>query len=517
MKIHRGRAALVCYIVAIVALLAAGAWYVVNRQFDIYLQIGLGLGVIGIAAGILFDPQRVRKALTGRRARYGSNALLFTLAAIGILVIINFLAYNNPARLDLTEDSLYSLSDETILAISELSQDVEIKGFFTPDLEGRQEAIRPLLDEYRIESQGRVQYEFIDPIENIAATELYGVTYDGSLVVIVGEATEIIQYQYAEEREITSAIVRLTNPGERVVYFLTGHGERDLEDTDRTGYSQLKSVLENKNYTVSQLNLLAEPEIPEDALVIIIAGPSSAITQGEVDLLRESEVAVIYLQDPNYDLDAGNDTFPLVEYFTSSWGLVLHDDLIIDSYSLSGTTVYQFEYGDHVITERLHSLASYFSDARSLEIIAPLDSLLRQTALVVTGSHTWGETDLETLIQEHAANFNPDEDFIGPLYVAAVAENSLNESKVVLFGDSDFAANGNFGEFGNGDLIINSIDWASGQEDLIDLTPKEYTSRYVVLPNVRTLGLIFLVSVIVIPGTVIGLGISTWLQRRKVV
>ncbi len=514
MKINRRRAALISYIVAVVALLAAGAWYIVNRQFDIYLQIGLGLVVIGIAAGVLFDPQRVRMALTGRRARYGSNALLFTLAAVGILVVVNFLAYNNPVRLDLTEDRVYSLSDETILAISELTQDVQIKGFFTPDLEGRQEAIRPLLDEYRIESQGKVDYEFIDPVENIAATQLYGVTYDGSLVVIVGEGTEIIQYP--EEQEITSAIVRLSNPGERAIYFLTGHGERDLENTDRTGYSQLKGVLENKNYTVSQLSLLAEPEIPEDALVIVIAGPQTAITQTEVDLLSESEVAVIYLQDPNYDLDAGDDEFPLIEYFATSWGIVLHDDLIIDPSSFFGTTAYQSEYGDHVITDRLHSFASYFPDARSLEIILPTDSLLQQAALVMTSSRTWGETDLATLIQQSAADPNPDEDFMGPLYVAAVAENSVEGSRVVVFGDSDFAANGNFGELGNGDLIVNSIDWASGQEDLIDLTPKEYTSRYVVLPNVRTLGLIFLVSVIVIPGTIVGLGVSTWWQRRKV-
>ncbi|MGD8813932.1 MAG: Gldg family protein [Anaerolineales bacterium] len=514
MKIDRGRAALISYLVALVVLLAAGAWYIVNRQFDIYMQIGLGLVVVGIAAGILLDPQRVRKALTGRRARYGGNALLLTLAVIGILVVINFLVFNNPARVDLTEDQVYSLSVESILAISDLTQNVQIKGFFTPDLEGQQEAIRPLLEEYHIESQGKVEYEFIDPIEDIATTERYGVTYDGSLVVVVGEASEIIQFP--EEQEITSAIVRLTNPGARTIYFLTGHGERDLDDTDRTGYSQLKSVLLNKNYTVSELNLLAEPEIPDDALVVVIARPTSAVTQNEVDLLSESGVGIIYLQDPIYDLEAEADDFPLITYFQSAWGLVLHNDLIIDSYSFSGTTVYQFSYGEHVITNRLHSLASYFSNARSMEIISPADPLLQQTGLVMTGNHTWGETDLETLFLQSSAEANPD-DYMGPLMVAAAAENTLDGTKVVVFGDSDFAANGNFGEFGNGDLIVNSIDWAAGQEDLIDLTPKEYTSRYVVLPTVRTLGLIFLVSVIVIPGTVIGLGISTWLQRRKVV
>ena len=70
------RLALPAYLVGLLALLASGAYYFVNRQFDVYLRVGLALAVVGVAAGILLDPDRVRRLLTGRQARYGSNALV---------------------------------------------------------------------------------------------------------------------------------------------------------------------------------------------------------------------------------------------------------------------------------------------------------------------------------------------------------------------------------------------------------------------------------------------------------
>ena len=129
------RLALPAYIVGLLALLASSAYYFVNRQFDVYLRVGLALAVIGVAAGVLLDPDRVRRVLTGRQARYGSNALVISLAFIGILVVVNYLAYANPARTDLTEDQQYSLAPETLLQLSRLPAPVVLKGFYTADMQ----------------------------------------------------------------------------------------------------------------------------------------------------------------------------------------------------------------------------------------------------------------------------------------------------------------------------------------------------------------------------------------------
>jgi len=109
----------------------------------------------------------------------------------------------------------------------------------------------------------------------------------------------------------------------------------------------------------------------------------------------------------------------------------------------------------------------------------------------------------------------PEEDNLGPLTLAMVGEDAAKNARLVVVGDSDFATNAEFFNYGNGDLLINAIDWASRQEALISLTPKQSTPRFVAPPTTQAVGLIFLLTVIVIPGAVIASGIYVWLSRRR--
>jgi len=58
--------------------------------------------LIGLAIFALLAPKRIRSFLTGRQAKYGSNALVTSIAFIGIIVLGNVLAYQNPVPLDWT-------------------------------------------------------------------------------------------------------------------------------------------------------------------------------------------------------------------------------------------------------------------------------------------------------------------------------------------------------------------------------------------------------------------------------
>jgi len=100
------------------------------------------------------------------------------------------------------------------------------------------------------------------------------------------------------------------------------------------------------------------------------------------------------------------------------------------------------------------------------------------------------------------------------LIVGATAEDSVNGARLVVVGDSDFGANADFYGLGNGDLLVNSIDWAAGQEALISLTAKETTQRYVTPPSRQILALVFVMGVIAIPALFLILGLTTWGGRR---
>ena len=88
-------------------------------------------------------------------------------------------------------------------------------------------------------------------------------TRDGSLVVAMGEASEVTSF--ATEKDITEALVRLANPEARKVYFLVGHGERDLQSAEAAGFGQVRAALESKNYEVASLNLVSQASVPADA------------------------------------------------------------------------------------------------------------------------------------------------------------------------------------------------------------------------------------------------------------
>jgi ABC-type uncharacterized transport system involved in gliding motility auxiliary subunit len=88
---------------------------------------------------------------------------------------------------------------------------------------------------------------------------------------------------------------------------------------------------------------------------------------------------------------------------------------------------------------------------------------------------------------------------------------------MVAFGDSEFAMNKYFKTYGNGDLIVNAVDWAAGQENLINLTPKAQTQRMLVPPFSLsiTANVLFLGLVVGLPGAIIFLGIIAWFARRR--
>src|SRR6185503_20538731 len=82
------------------------------------------------------------------------------------------------------------------------------------------------------------------------------------------------------------------------------------------------------------------------------------------------------------------------------------------------------------------------------------------------------------------------------------------ETRVVVLGDSDFAANGGLGIQGNRDLFMNMVGWLSQQENLISIRPKEADDRRITLTATQQSNIAWL-SLLIIPGLVFGSGVYT--------
>ncbi|MCZ6769359.1 MAG: Gldg family protein [Acidobacteria bacterium] len=172
----------------------------------------------------------VRASLKTRRARYGGAAGLTVSLVVGILILTNFLNFRYHERLDLTENQVYSLSEQSRKVVENLTSDIQIIGFFRGE-PGRA-GFEDLVKQYRTVSS-RVWYEIVDPDEEPGKTSQYEIQRNAQLVVLGGAKREIMDN--VDEQKLTSAIIKITREEEKVVYFLEGHGERDTSDTESEG------------------------------------------------------------------------------------------------------------------------------------------------------------------------------------------------------------------------------------------------------------------------------------------
>ena len=475
------------------------------------LLSGLSI-ILGLAITAILDPEGTRRFLVGRQVQYGSNSVITFLAFVGILIFVNVLAYQNQKTWDLTEDKSNTLSPETIEILGSLPQPVIARAYYTTRYPS--DETRKLLDRFVQNSNQKFSYEFIDPELNPISAQTDGVERDGTIILFMSEQKEPVTF--ASEQELDAALLRLMNPETRVVYFLTGHGEHSIDQTSETSLTQAANSLRKKNYTVNPLNLQGVGNVPEDAKVVVVAGPQVPLAESEVQALQawlDNGGSLIVMYEPHPLTRFGDTPDPLADLLTK-WGITLNNDFVIDpnvnpaSFAISDSAA----YARHPITERLMGLNSVYPTARSITARSETGSATL-TPLVVTGFNAWGETDFAS-IDQNQVNFVEGQDNPGPLTLAVAAENSTTKGRLVVFGDSEFAADALYSR-GNGDILINAIDWAAEQEDIINLTPKTATPRTFNAPG--TLGFIgiILTSLCFIPLLVIGGGVWAWFSRRR--
>ena len=497
-------------------LVAAQVFTVTNvESLQRYLLISAGFIILGLATYAILEPERVRRSLTGRQARYGSNALIMSLAFAGILIIGNVLAYQNPVPLaDLTEDQVNTLAPETLAAIEKLDQKVTAIAFFSQN--SSKETATQLLDKIKSNSNGKFDYQFIDPDRDPQAAINAGITGDGKILLQMGEQKEIVAF--ASETEILKGMLRLLNPGSDVVYFLTGHGEKDVEQGGEASMTRAKSTLESKNYTVKTLNLLVDNQVPEDASVIVIAGPLQPVSENEVKLLKDylaSGGSLIVMEDPTGLTEFGDAGDPLAEMLGTDWGITLNNDIVIDLNSPQPTTAAAAFYDSHPVTTNMNNLVSFYPFTRSLTTAGTVEGVT-VSPLVQTNERSWGETDFQSLTTGgNPVAFDEGVETPGPLTLAMAGENTTTKGRVVVFGTSNLAVDQIFDQYGNGDMFVNSVDWSAEQEDIANITPKTPTERTFNPPDQIQWIAILLGSVLIIPGLVVFAGVSAWLTRRR--
>ncbi|MBW4648806.1 MAG: Gldg family protein [Kastovskya adunca ATA6-11-RM4] len=514
-------------IAGVTAGIVSGAWSGVPLAILIAGFVIMGLWLLVISG---------TKGFWGRRStQAGTNAMIATLSMLVILGLINFLSVRYGTRVDLTENQLLSLAPQSQQVVRNLEQPVKVWVFDpNPDLSDRE-----LLENYRRYSPN-LEFQFVDPQVQLSLAEKFKVQSPREVYLEYGAERQLLQSLSDTERlsevRLTNAIERLTSDRIDTAYFLQGHGERPLELVEG-GLAQAISRVEEKNFIPQPLNLADRAAVPEDASLVIVAGPKRPLFEGEVRALRDylaTGGSLLLMIDP--------DTNPELDSLLEDWGVEIDNRIVIDAsgqgrvVGLGPATPLVTNYGDHPITQDFGNGISFYPLAQPV-LTTPVDGV-RETPLLLTNEQSWAESTPETQPLE----FNEEEgDRIGPLVLGVALSRQTNtlsaspspspeaspspdatsqteqkssESRLVVIGNSNFATNNLFEQQLNGDVFLNSVSWL-GQRDeqALSLRPREQTNRRINLSPVQGSALAW-ISLLLVPL----LGFTTagviWWRRR---
>jgi ABC-type uncharacterized transport system involved in gliding motility auxiliary subunit len=472
--------------------------------------------------------------IESRQTKFITYAVVYTLIVVAVLALINFLANRYNRSYDATSNKRFSLADQSIKVVRELKADARISYW---DKASEFQRARDLLDRYDTLSP-KLSVEYLDPDKKPQLAKAAGVKTYGTIFVEAAGRKE--EAKSLSEEEVTGALVRALKGGKRMVCFLAGDGERSLEETGPGGYSGLKTTIEKNNYETKTIRpgerteeaaekkkveigkTEAAPagkvEIPSDCTVTVVAGPKNDLGQPVIDALKASVEAggrLLFLLDPPLRLgrDETAENAALVKVL-EEWGVTVNKDLVVDAsgigqvFGLSEVVPIVSNYETHPIGRELKGTATALPLARTLEVKSGGKATVEK--LFSTSKNSFASTNLSSPELE----IDPAKAKRGPLVLGAAGTvKGAKEGRFVVIGSSGFAANNLLGFNANRDLMLNTLNWLSSDEDLISIRPKEPEDRRLTLTG-RQMNLVFWWSVVVFPLLIVVAGVGVWWRRR---
>jgi ABC-type uncharacterized transport system involved in gliding motility auxiliary subunit len=495
-----------------VGLIAGYLRYAIQSELLLTSKILLIAGGVFLLASIALGFGGIVKFFSRRSSQLGTNTAILSLAVIGILVVLNFASFRHHKRFDLTTEKLYTLSDQTDKVVGAISQDVTIIHF--AKLPAPQ--LTDLMGEYK-RLNPHIKFQDVDPDAKPDVAREYNLTKMGEVIVASGPRKLPVESGPDEtfsEQDITSTIMKVLRNQVKMVCFVTGHGEKSLSDDGATGYTLVDQALKKEGYNTNSVNLISENGVPSTCDIVVIAGPTKAYLPPEAGFVGK------YLDAGGKALiEIDPETDPQLTDVFQAWNINVGKNVVIDAsgagrlFGTGPTFPIVLDYGDSPITKNLVRATTLFPMARTVSVADKQKFDPQVVELLKTSQASFTIPNLEKGQKE--VSFDPKIDTQGPLSLGVAADRNSggHDARLVVIGNSAFAANPYFGALSNGDLFLNAIDWLAQDENLISIRPKSATNRQITLTEGQMAGLRWF-ELFFLPGIVILMGISIWWKRR---
>lgn len=521
------------------------------------------------------NPAARKLKLNKRNFKHGTLAVVFTVIFIAAVVVLNVIVSMISDRIDTTADlsdtGIYTLDDETIAYLDDLTMDVTVSVMNSEtDFEGGgtyYKSVNELLKKMEMHNgHFKVQYLKIDQNPDFTS-RFNGETLNTNYIVVEAEETgrhriitpgsyftcnalrnQFSQYGYPEayidqyveqyvnssyasqvidgsnvEQAAISAMLYVTNTDPVRVAFTEGFGESDS--------SNLSNLLSKNGYDVETINLQSVAEIDSGIDYIVMFAPSMDYDNENLDKLAKfldndgafGKNLIYFSNGQAYYNKTSEDSAALVNLsaFLAEWGIQIGDSYIMQ-------TNPEYTYGNMAIAQVLDIQdTDYAGDVYG-------NSLFTYDGYVRPVIRIWGEDKSKSGIEQKVLIKTYDGAYLRPMSTLSDSDFDISSaesgvfndavcaykihsttqvvSRVVAFG-SELFPDVSYSNSNNQDFLVNMFNYISGKTEGVTITSKAFSNVGFDM-NQGSANVLAVILCVVVPVVVIVLGIVIWVRRR---
>lgn len=485
------------------------------------------------------NTEKRSKELLGTKLYFRALIIIFIVGIVLLNAVMGLLDERFELSLDLTENKLFEISDESRELVASLKDEVKIHVLAKEaDYIGRSaymaqvgevirqygKIVKNITIEYvnyvadptfasrypdAVMSHGDILVTCGSKYRVIKTAELFNYTYDskGNAVVASSKADQVL----------SSALLYVTEDEQVIVNIISGNGEYTMPS--------FESLLLSNNYEVRGKNLATEDPDPDCKLTVLIS-PHTDLSEEEIDkldrfLYNDGDYGKTLL----YTADAEQKPLLYLEAFLAEWGVRIGDGAVFET---KETRVFNYH--------PFYAVADYADDVFSGMLRDKTKPMLMPIARPLSVSYEHRSNNSTKVLLEFGktAAVRPsdapgsftqaDAALRGPIPALVLASYSvkdketgrvMKQSSILVSGSSGMLDSYSIdnSSLSNSEYLLNVINNLTERKETISIKPKTITGDKlnISIAEANMLGLIF---ALLIPFAIIGTGAIIWLYRR---
>jgi len=477
-----------------------------------------------------------------RRLKYGSVAMIFTIAFIAVIFVANIVTTTvnsvKPMMIDMTKEQIYGITDASRELLKDVKEPIEIVFFQPVD---QYEKLSPPYGKMVVNCIKMFENEYdnitirtVDIIKTPSAknefttsdisplqTTSIGIKSQGKSKLLGFSSFFTIASStgapmgFAGERTVTSAILQAVDMDYPLVYFTTGHSE--------SAPAELVELFTTNGFTLEQIDLSRQDIAPEAKILVICnpqkdflgADPNNPSAKSEIDKVASflnNFGSVMYFSSPEIG------AMPELDDLLKEYGIAFEHGVTIadkekslnsNEYFLSADYYEANNVGDelHASIRKLPSLPKTIVPyAKPIQILSTTSASAVSPVLTSSSSSYKIYSDGTTSAQG-----------VSNLLVVALktqyVDNNPKTSLFMVCGSVNYLAALPSSAYSNSDIMLNAMRIMTNKKIAVDIKWKEFDQSGLIM-SMEDQNKWTLICILLLPSIVSLTGVAVWLWRR---